>query len=189
MENLAHQAVDWHKGGIREVTCMLIETSRMYIRDFHLHDAGDLQEILGDSETMKNCEPAYSFEKTEKFLEEFCIAKRGALAAVLKESQKVIGYILFKPWDKEVYEIGWIFNKKYWRSGYAYESCSAVLEYGFHKMGLHKVVAETMDGVKSVGLMAKLGMKREGVQRSQTRDQAGNWSDLYLYGLLQDEAR
>lgn len=165
---------------------MWIETSRMYIRDFNPNDANDLHEILGDSETMKNCEPAYTFEKTRRFLKEFCIEKSGAFAVVLKQSQKVIGYILFKPWEEDVYEIGWIFNKKYWRNGYAYESCSAVINYGFHNMRLHKVVAETIDGVKSVGLMEKLGMQREGVQRSQTRDDEGNWANLYLYGLLQD---
>lgn len=166
---------------------MWIETSRLYVRDFHSNDASDLQEILGDSETMKNCEPAYPFEKTQAFLKGFCIEKGGAVAAVLKQSQKVIGYILFKPLEKEVYEIGWIFNRKYWRNGYAYEACSAVIQYGFHNMGLHKVVAEAIDGVKSVGLMEKLGMRREGVQRRQTRDNEGNWADLYFYGLLQEE--
>lgn len=168
---------------------MLIETPRMVVREFDMGDLNDLHEIFGDSETMKNCEPAYTLEKTRQFLEEFCIGKKGALAAVLKETGKVIGYILFKPWEEDVYEIGWIFNKEYWRKGYAYESCSAVIAYGFHEMGLHKVVAEAIDGVKSVGLMEKLGMVREGVQRSQTRDNAGGWADLYLYGLLEDERR
>ena len=166
---------------------MRIETSRMYVRDFNPDDINDLHEIFGDSETMKNCEPAYTPEKTQRFLNEFCIGKSGALAAVLKQTHKVIGYILFKPWEDGVYEIGWIFNREYWRCGYAYESCSAVIRYGFHDMGLHKVVAEAIDGVKSVGLMEKLGMKREGVQRSQTQDNDGNWADLYLYGLLQEE--
>lgn len=166
---------------------MWIETPRMYVRDFTINDVDDLHEILGDSETMKNCEPAYTHEKTQHFLNEFCVGKRGALAAVLKRTDKVIGYILFKPWEEEVYEIGWIFNKNYWRNGYAYESCSEVIKYGFRNMGLHKIVAEAIDGVKSVGLMEKLGMKREGVQRSQTQDNKGNWTDLYLYGLLRDE--
>lgn len=166
---------------------MRLETARLYIRNFSPDDADDLQEILGDSETMRYCEPAYSFEKTQKFLREFCIEKGGAFAAVLKCSQKVIGYLLFKPLEDGVYEIGWIFNREYWQNGYAYEACSALIQYGFRAMGLHKVVAETIDGVKSVELMEKLGMKREGVQRSQTKDCAGNWADLYLYGLLQKE--
>ena len=37
---------------------MYIETPRMLIRDFSLEDAADLQEIFGDEETLKYCEPA-----------------------------------------------------------------------------------------------------------------------------------
>jgi len=166
-------------------TIMLIETERMVVRDFKQDDVCDLHEILGDAETMKNCEPAYPFEKTRKFLEEFCIEKKGAVAAVLKNSNKIIGYILFNPLEEAVYEIGWIFNKKYWRQGYAYEACSELIAYGFREMNIHKVVAETIDVRKSIGLMEKLGMKREGVQRSQTKDNFGNHTVLYLYGKLQ----
>ena len=39
---------------------MYIETNRMRIRDFDMDDVNDLHEILGDDETMKNCEPAES---------------------------------------------------------------------------------------------------------------------------------
>ena len=84
---------------------MLIETERMIIRDFSLDDVNDLHEIFGDAETMQNCEPAFHFEKTKKFLEKFCITKKSAVAAVLKDSGKMIGYILFKPWEEAVYEM------------------------------------------------------------------------------------
>ena len=166
---------------------MYIETERMIVRDFILDDVNDLYEILGDDETMKNCEPAYSFEKTKKFLSEFCIKKKGALAAVLKGSRKVIGYILFKELEGSVYEIGWFFNKNYWRHGYAYESCSAVISYAFDELMAHKIIAETIDRQKSVRLMEKLGMKLEGIERGQTKDNSGNPADLYLYGIRKDD--
>ena len=54
-------------------------------------------------------------------------------------------------------------------------------------MNTHKVFAEAIDSVKSVGLMQKLGMKLEGVQRSQTKDNDGKPADLYLYGLLAED--
>ena len=166
---------------------MYIETQRMMIRDFVPEDAKDLYEMLGDDETMKNLETAYSFEKTAEFLEKFCIEKRGAVAAVSKESGKMIGYILFNEVDNGVYEIGWIFNRNYRRCGYAYESCKAVVDYAFDKLYAHKIFAEAIDRIKSVGLMQKLGMKPEGVQRSHTKDMDGNWTDLYLYGLLRED--
>ena len=75
---------------------MYLKTTRLLVRDFTPEDAADLHEIFGDAETMKLCEPPYDFEKTKKFLEEFCIGRKGAVAAVLKDTGKAVGYILFK---------------------------------------------------------------------------------------------
>lgn len=110
---------------------MYIETPRMIIRDFTPEDAADLHEIFGDDETMENCEPAYDFEKTKEFLTSFCIGRKGAVAAVHKESNKVIGYILFNEADEGVFEMGWFYNRSFWRQGYAYESCKAMIDYAF----------------------------------------------------------
>ncbi len=168
---------------------MYIETGRMVIRDFIMDDLSDMHAILGDDETMKNCEPAYTLEKTAEFLRKFCIEKRGAAAAVHRETGRVIGYILFNECLEEVYEIGWFFNRNFWRKGFAFEACKAVIDYAFDKMNVHKIFAETIDGLVSVGLMKKLGMKPEGIQRSQTKDTSGNWADLYLYGILAEDRR
>lgn len=166
---------------------MYIETQWMVIRDFKPEDAVDLHDILGDEQVMENCEPAYNFEKTEKFLTSFCIGQNGAVAAVLKGSGKLVGYILFHEFDQGVYEMGWFFNRNYWQQGYAYESCKAVLAYAFGERNAHKIFAETIDTVKSVNLMKKLGMRLEGIQRQQTRDKYGNWADLHFYGLLEED--
>ena len=83
--------------------------------------------------------------------------------------------------------MGWIFNKKYWGQGYAYEACKAVIDYVFDELNAHKIFAETIDVVKSAGLMKKLGMKMEGIQRSQIKNVYGNWADIYLFGLLKEE--
>ena len=98
----------------------------------------------------------------------------------------MIGYILLKEYEKSVYEMGWIFNRSFWRQGYAYESCRTVLDYAFQELLAHKVFAEAIDAEKSVGLMKKLGMRLEGIQRSQTKDNDGNWADLYFYGILEE---
>ena len=155
---------------------MYIETPRMIIRDFTPGDAADLHNIFGDDET-------------KEFLTSFCIGRNGAVAAVHKESGKMMGYILFNEFDEGVYEMGWIYNRCFWRQGYAYESCKAVIDYAFTELKAHKIFAEAIDAVKSVGLMQKLGMQPEGIQRSQTKDLHGNWADLYFYGLLEDDWR
>ena len=164
-----------------------METERLTIRPFELTDAADLQAILGDAETMTFVEPPYDLAQTEAFLRDFCIGRQGAQAAVLRETGQVIGYLLFKPLEPEVYELGWIFHRAFWRQGYAYEACRALVRHAFETLNAHKVTAETIDPVKSAGLMRKLGMRQEGVQRLHTRDNDGRWRDLYLYGLLREE--
>ncbi len=166
-----------------------LETTRLFIRDFAPEDAADLQEILGNAETMEYSEAPYDFKKTENFLNSFCIDRRGALAAVHRESGKLIGYILFNELEEAVYEIGWFFNRKFWGQGYAYEACRAVIDYAFGKLKANRIFAETIDTTKSVGLMQKLGMKLEGVQQGQTSDNHGNLADLYLYGLFAEDWR
>ncbi len=165
----------------------LFQTPRLLLRPFVSEDAPALHEILGDRETMAYCEPPYTLEQTRRFLADFCIKRQGALAAVRKDNGLLTGYILFKPIDKDVYEIGWIFRRDCWRQGYAYEACSGVIDRAFRVLGAHKLLAETIDPGKSVPLMEKLGMLPEGIQRSQVRDLSGNWADLYLYGILSED--
>ena len=98
----------------------------MTVRDFAMDDLEDLQAILGDEETMAYSEPTYTRERTAEFLRQFCVEKKGAVAAVLKATGRVIGYILFHELDEGVYEMGWFFNRTCWGNGYALEACKAL---------------------------------------------------------------
>ena len=157
---------------------MHLDTPRLTIRNFTPEDAADLQEILGDAQTMKYSEPPYDLEKTKQFLSAFCIERGGGVAAVHVETNKVIGYILFSQIQPEEYELGWFFNRQFWRKGYAFEACHAVIEYAFDVLGAKKVFSETIDGVKSVALMEKLGMEREEIQP----DPEHGWQ-WYVYAI------
>ncbi|MCI8933467.1 MAG: GNAT family N-acetyltransferase [Clostridiaceae bacterium] len=158
---------------------MVLETKRMTIRDFEPADQGDLHEILGDPQTMAFSEPPYSPAQTRSFLMDFCIGRRAAQAAALKESGKVIGYLLFKPLGRKEWEIGWFFNRRYWRQGLAFEAGAALVDWAFQELGAQTITAETADLVKSAGLMQKLGMTPEG------RDAAG----LACYSLSAQDWR
>lgn len=157
---------------------MHIETPRMLIRNFIPEDANDLYEILGDAETMEYSEPPYDMDKTKLFLASFCIARGRGVAAVHKESGKVIGYILFSEMQPGEYELGWFFNRTVWRQGYAYEACKAVMDHAFRTMEVENIFAETIDGVKAVGLMQKLGMQLEEIQHDHE-----DHRDWYVYGM------
>lgn len=166
---------------------MYIETQRMIVRDFVFDDAQDLYEILGNEETMHYLEPAYDFEKTKAFLTSFCINRKGAVAAICKENNKLIGYILFNKQAEDLYEIGWIFNHKFLRQGYAYESCKAVIDYAFKELHAYKIFAETMDMIKSVPLMKKLGMQMENQQCSHCNEYQIDKNKLVVYELVKQD--
>ena len=162
---------------------MKLETTRLIIRNFVVDDLTDLHEILGDAEVMKYCEPPYNLKQTEHFLNTFCIARRGALAAVQKNSKKVIGSILFNKIADQEYEMGWFFNRKIWGNGYAFEACKAVVDYAIGACKAKRIFSETIDPVKSVGLMKKLGMKLEGAEEIQTSLIDSGRAMLYTYAL------
>lgn len=170
---------------------MHLESERIILRDFVMDDLQDLHEIFSDPEIMEYVEPPYDMEKTSVFLKSFCIDRdpKAAYAAALKETGKVIGYILFKPFpdNPEIFEVGWIFNKCYWRQGYAYEICSRLFHHGFEDMRLHRICAEATDIKKSTSLMKKLGMQFEGALKKHEKTNDGEWCDLYWYGILEED--
>lgn len=166
---------------------MYLETDRLILRDFTADDFDGLWEIFCDPETMKHiC--LYTAEETREFLQSFCVEKRCACAAVLKDGGKLIGYLLRKPIDAPgIYETGWIFHRAFWRRGYAYEAASALIDHLFRAENAHKVMAETEDTEKSLSLMRKLGMTQEGVFRRHCLCADGQWRDLYWCSLLREE--
>ena len=52
------------------------------------------------------------------------------------------------------------------------------MDYAFRTMEVQKIFAETIDGVKAVGLMQKLGMQLEEIQHDHE-----NHRDWYMYGM------
>lgn len=164
---------------------MYIQTQRLIIRDYRPADWQDLLEIFSDPLVMKHCEDTYDAERTRSILDLF-IQKDIAYAVTLAGSGKVIGHALFHQLPGEeagIYEIGWFLNRNYWGLGYAYEATKALIAYGFQSLKLHKITAETIDPVRSVGLMKKLGMSHEGTFRSHRKDPQGNWTDVYWYAI------
>lgn len=163
-------------------------TRRLAIRSFVMADAPELQAILGDEEAMACLEPPYDLAETEAFLREFCIGRQGALAAVLRTSGQVIGYLLFHEVEPGAYEIGWVFHRAHWRQGYAYEASRALMQYAFETLGARRVTAETVDPIRAAGLLKKLGMRLEGVEPMSADGHEGRWKETYLYGISRPEA-
>jgi RimJ/RimL family protein N-acetyltransferase len=169
-----------------------IKTKRLLIRNFTKNDYNDLFDYLSDKET-------YKFEPNEpisiQIAQELCCerARNNKFFAVQLEN-KVIGHIYFNQIEPEnlmTWEVGYIFNKKYQRKGYATESLRAIIEYGFKELEVHKIIAHcNPNNIQSWKLLERVKMKREGKLRKNiyfNEDDNGNpiWLDTYEYGILE----
>ena len=160
------------------------------VRRLTLDDAPDLCEVLGDDEVMRFIEAPFDLAATRAFIAQAGLSDPPRVYALEeKSSSRVVGHVVFHPLERaDVYEIGWIIGRSSWHRGYATEIGRGLIRHGFETMRLHKIVGETVDPVKSLALMQKLGMRLEGIHRRQARLR-DEWLDVYWCGILAtDEA-
>ncbi len=108
----------------------MIETRRCFIRRFQRSDLDALYLVLSDPAVMEYIEEPFSCEKTQKFLEENGLVDPARVYALeLKESQELIGHVIFHQYENESYDIGWILSKRHWGQGIADEITKALIDH------------------------------------------------------------
>ena len=86
-------------------------------------------------------------------------------------------------------EIGFALHSAYQGKGLAAEAAREVLRLGFEELGLHRIVAVLVDqNTASARLLERLGMRREAHHLHATYFK-GEWTNEYVYALLDDEWR
>ncbi len=107
---------------------MILETERLYLREMNQADFKSLCKILQDEETMAAYEGAFHDSDVQEWLDRQISRYQkwgfGLWAVILKETDEMIGQcgLTMQPWkDKEVLEIGYLFERLHWHQGYAIE--------------------------------------------------------------------
>ncbi len=164
-----------------------IETARLRLRPFTRDDLDALIALRSDAEVVKYIGGAMQTpEFVEKRLSFYisCYAKYGfgMSAVALKSDGRLIGSCGLQPLeDSGEIEIGYAFDKPYWRQGFAFESAAAWLKYGFERAGLERIVAVCEpENTGSWRVMEKLGMRYERHARHYD-------SECLLYAIAPDE--
>ncbi|MGY1519403.1 GNAT family N-acetyltransferase [Luteimonas sp. A482] len=86
-------------------------------------------------------------------------------------------------------EVGYALHPDWWGRGLATEAVALALDWGFHRLGLHRIEADIDPrNEASRRLLAGLGFRREGLLRQRFLID-GSASDSEIFGLLQDEWR
>lgn len=147
---------------------MKLETERLILREMTREDYEALYNILGDSDIMQHY--PYTFDETrvrrwiDKNIQRYQIFGFGLWAVVLKETGEMIGDCgitlqningVIKP------EIGYHFNKKYWRKGYAKEAARKCRDYIFENTPFHIVYSYMkQSNIASSATAMSNGMKK-----------------------------
>ena len=85
-------------------------------------------------------------------------------------------------------ELGYNLGSRWWNQGLATEAVGAVLDFAFGQMGAERIVAlHDCNNPASGRVMAKNGMKQEGLLRKHLTRREGGLYDCAYYGILRDE--
>ena len=168
-----------------------LTTERLLLRPFRLEDVDDAFAVASDSEWARYL-PDVPQPYTRRDAEEF-VARQLMRSwntnpgwAIVIEG-RVIGTITIQVDGRhEIAELAYAISRDHWGRGLMTESARAVTEWAFSERGFAKVWANTDAGnSRSVRVMEKLGMTREGVLRSH-RLVRGERRDEVCYGLLHE---
>lgn len=144
---------------------ILIETSRLQLREFCLEDAPAMYELNRDIEVVQYTGDV-SFESVEaarEFLQNYTAYRQygmGRWLVLRKSDQACLGWCGLKMHEGDWVDLGYRFSKKYWNQGYATEAARACIHYGFQELGLTEVYATVLPVNKaSSRVLEKLGFR------------------------------
>lgn len=146
---------------------MIIETERLYFRELEQSDLNSLCRILQDEKTMYAYEGAFSDTEVQEWLDRQIDRYKkwgfGLWAVILKETEGMIGQcgLTMQPWkDKDILEIGYLFERAYWHKGYASEAAAACKKYAFEVLKTDEVCSIIRDTNTASQMVAiRNGMK------------------------------
>ena len=172
----------------------ILSTARLRLRQFRADDADAMHECFANPEAMRFWNhPVHTKRiETERVVRN-CIECTPAYyrvwAVADAETDRCFGLVNYH--DGHIRSkraaIGYIIDPARQRRGFATEAVSAMLDFCFDQLGLHRVQAFIHpDNAASRRLVEKLGFRREGLLRDNLR--VGDaWRDDMLYALLENE--
>ncbi|NRA11750.1 MAG: GNAT family N-acetyltransferase [Crocinitomicaceae bacterium] len=145
----------------------IIETKRLILREFTLDDFEavyefgsnlEVQKYTGDSliesrETAKELIKKVWYHDYKKY-------GYGRWAVIYKPDNKLIGFAGLKYLiEIDESDIGFRFLPEYWGKGIATEASLPIIDYGFEKLGLKRIIGIAMpDNIASCKVLEKIGL-------------------------------
>jgi RimJ/RimL family protein N-acetyltransferase len=144
-----------------------LKTPRLILREMTWEDYPALCQILQDDQVMYAYNGAFDQEQTRAWLQKQLFRYEslgfGLWAVILKETDRMIGQcgLTMQDWkDRQVLEIGYLFQKAFWHRGYATEAAQACKNYAFQTLGAKEVFSI----IRDTNLASQKVAKRNGME-------------------------
>lgn len=174
----------------------ILSTRRLRLRQFRSDDTDAMHECYASPEATRYWDRALHTKRieTERAVRGYidCTPSYYRVWAVADAgTDRCIGMVNYH--DGHIRSrratIGYIINPARWRQGFAAEAVSALIDFCFADLALHRVQAFIHpENAASRSLVEKLGFRSEGVLRDHLRV-ADVWRDDVVYGLLKTDPR
>lgn len=159
----------------------ILKTPRLVLRHQVIEDLDDLWALYGNPNITKYIPDAPGSRKEAKEELEWFMnghpkhPELGLWATIHKETGKFIGRCGLLPWTidgKNEVEVAYTIAQEYWGQGLGTEVAQAVLEYGFYKLNLSRLICLIdADNIASKRVAEKIGMTFE----KEGRDEMGSF--------------
>lgn len=168
-----------------------LRTQRIILRPFDENDLQNLIDLDQDADVMRylgaRLTPTDELrERLPKLIErQSRWLEYGTWAADLHSSGENLGWFTFKPLPQlgNEYEVGYRLKKKFWNLGLATEGARYLVDYGFTKLKLPKVVGVThLENSASQHVLQKSGLTRV-ANIPNIRGEAGFIAKFEMYAV------
>ena len=148
---------------------VILETSRLLLREFIPQDANALAAVLGDPLAMQYYPAPFDQAEIDRWIRRnrarYFDPGFGLWAMLLKHSGELIGDCgcFIRELEGSVeFELGWHVRRDLWGRGYATEAARHCAEYAFSRLGAERIIALVRPENKSSCRVAeKIGMRCE----------------------------
>ncbi|WP_285815536.1 GNAT family N-acetyltransferase, partial [Phocaeicola sartorii] len=168
----------------------VIETDRLILRPFTENDTEAVFNCCRNPNLGNNAgwKPHDTPEESLKILQTIFIPQKDTWAITRQEDQLLIGAIGILPDPKRENSnagmIGYWLDEAQWGKGYMSEAVSAVLDYGFNKLGLTLISANCYpQNKRSQRVLEKMGFAYEGILHQAEASYDGKIYDHQCYYL------